>query len=303
LEKIMEYVVGVALALGATVFGRSTGLDRDRAFYPVVVVIVASYYNLFAAMGGEASALYAEIAVTAAFVGLAVIGFRTSLWVVAFALLAHGLFDLVHGRFIENPGVPTWWPAFCLAYDGAAAGLLAWLLLTARVPATRRGFGDAIRSFVQAELSAAEESERAGDPAGSIRHLERAHVLGQASTFEHVRVHLRMLAWGVRHRRGGEVFGQLTRLVGAVALTGPGLVPHGNTGGSDVSPLKAMAIPEDLARVIAAARSAARGALSPAAAPHASACAPAPAKWERRHSPGGAPTNFLKARLKAASDW
>jgi pimeloyl-ACP methyl ester carboxylesterase len=260
----MEIVIGVVLALGATVFARATGFDRDRSFYAVVVAIVASYYDLFAAVGGDPSALAAELAVTAVFIGLAVIGFRTSLWVVAFALLAHGLFDLVHGRFIENPGVPAWWPAFCGSYDAAAAGLLAWLLLTARVQATRPGFGGAIRPFVQAELAAAEDAERAGDAAGSFRRLERAHVLGQASTREHVRVHLRMFAWAVRHRHAGEVVGQLIRVVGAAALTGLGLVPHGNTGGSDVSPVKAMAIPDDLARAIAAARTAARGALSPA---------------------------------------
>jgi hypothetical protein len=50
----------------------------------------------------------------------------------AAALLAHGLLDLVHGRLIANPGVPTWWPGFCLAYDVTLAGALAWRLLRAR---------------------------------------------------------------------------------------------------------------------------------------------------------------------------
>jgi hypothetical protein len=29
---------------------------------------------------------------------------------------------------IQNPGVPAWWPGFCLTYDIAAAGYLAWIL-------------------------------------------------------------------------------------------------------------------------------------------------------------------------------
>ncbi len=245
----MEYVVGVALALGATAFGRLTGIDRDRAFYPVVLVIVASYYDLFAVIGGGGFALYAETAAAAVFVAVSVIGFRTSLWVVACALLAHGLFDLVHGRFIANPGLPDWWPMFCMAYDVAASACLAGLLLSGRLQAqSRGGFGDMIRPSVQAELAAAKTSERAGDLAGSFGHLERAHVLGQASTIEYLRVHATMLAWGMRRRQGREVVGQLFRLVGAAALTGPGLVPHGNTGGSNVSPFKTMPIPEDLAR-------------------------------------------------------
>jgi hypothetical protein len=34
-----------------------------------------------------------------------------------------------HGQLIANPGVPAWWPAFCSAYDGVAAGYLAYLQL------------------------------------------------------------------------------------------------------------------------------------------------------------------------------
>jgi hypothetical protein len=43
-------------------------------------------------------------------------------------LAAHGVQDLFHARLVANPGVPAWWPAFCLTYDLAAAGYLAWCL-------------------------------------------------------------------------------------------------------------------------------------------------------------------------------
>jgi hypothetical protein len=69
------------------------------------------------------------------FIVLAVVGFRKSLWVVAAALALHGVFDSVHGSFIFNPGVPRWWPAFCLTYDVAAAGYLAWLIISRRTRA------------------------------------------------------------------------------------------------------------------------------------------------------------------------
>jgi hypothetical protein len=57
-------------------------------------------------------------------------------------------------------------------------------------------FGRRIRPFVQAELAAAHEAAALGDFLSSFAHLERAHVLGQASTIEHVRVHWHMLLWG-----------------------------------------------------------------------------------------------------------
>jgi hypothetical protein len=41
----------------------------------------------------------------------------------------------VHGAVISNPGVPHWWPPFCLTYDVAAAGYLAWLIVSRRARA------------------------------------------------------------------------------------------------------------------------------------------------------------------------
>ena len=249
----MEIAVGAGLALAVAVFAAVVGFDRDRAFYPTVLVVVPSYYGLFAVMG-DMTALGAELVVFAVFIGAAVIGFRTSLWVVVAALALHGVLDLNHGRLIDNPGVPAWWPMFCLAFDVTAAGALAWRLVRARSETgPARGFGRRIRPHVQAELDAAAARERAGDAAAAFEHLELAHVLGQASTVEHVRVHLRMLLWSLRQRRPAEIGGQILRIVGAAALTPFGLIPQGNTGGSQISPFRPVVIPPDLARLIAAA--------------------------------------------------
>ena len=49
----MPYVVGIVLSLGVAWFARSVGLDRDRAFYPTVLIVIAWYYVLFAAMSGS----------------------------------------------------------------------------------------------------------------------------------------------------------------------------------------------------------------------------------------------------------
>jgi hypothetical protein len=118
---------GLALAVGAS--ATLIGLDRDRAFYPTVMIVIASYYALFAVMGGSTHALLVESVAITAFVSAAGLGFRRSLWYVVAALAAHGGFDLVHGGLINNPGVPVWWPSFCLSYDVAAAAYLAGLLV------------------------------------------------------------------------------------------------------------------------------------------------------------------------------
>lgn len=131
----MALVIGVLLAVAVGLFATGVGLDRDRAFYPVVMIVIAALYSLYAVLGGSTQALVLELLIGAVFIAVAVAGFRSSLWLVAAALAAHGIFDLAHGALFINPGVPAFWPEFCLAYDVAAAAYLAWLLKRQRIRA------------------------------------------------------------------------------------------------------------------------------------------------------------------------
>jgi hypothetical protein len=137
----MPYVIGIVLSVGVAVFARVVGFDRDRAFYPTVVIVVASYYVLFAAMSGSVQTVVVESVVTVLFAVAAVAGFKSSMWIVAAALAGHGVFDAVHGSVIENAGVPAWWPAWCLSYDVGAAVCLGWLVRSGLV-ANRDTAGD-----------------------------------------------------------------------------------------------------------------------------------------------------------------
>jgi hypothetical protein len=124
----VAFLVGAILALCVGLLATLLGLDRDRAFYPTVTIVIASYYALFAVMGQSGQALLVECAGIVVFLVASIAGFRRSLWLVVAALAAHGAFDAVHDRLIANPGVPAWWPPFCLAYDVVAAAYLAWRL-------------------------------------------------------------------------------------------------------------------------------------------------------------------------------
>ena len=247
----MEYLVGVSLALGLSLCATATGLDRDRAFYTAVALAVGTYYLLFAELVDPAEALAAEVMAFLVLAAVAVIGFRWNLWLVVAALAGHGGFDLIHPHVIANAGVPAWWPMFCMSYDVTAAIYLAWLLARRTIVARRPGSGHPIRAHVQSELDAA--AALAASPAAAFRRLERAHILSQASTPEHVRVHWHMLIWGMRQRSGREVAGQILRIAGAATKTAVGLVPTGNTGGANVSPFRSMPVPRDLADILAGA--------------------------------------------------
>lgn len=124
----MEYFIGIAVASAVCLAASLVGFDKDRAFYPVVLVVIASYYILFAAMGASLQTLLIELAAAAAFAVVAVVGFKLNPWLIVIGLAAHGAFDLLHPLLAHNPGVPVWWPGFCLAYDFTAAVYLMVLL-------------------------------------------------------------------------------------------------------------------------------------------------------------------------------
>ncbi|EKE68655.1 DUF3703 domain-containing protein [Gallaecimonas xiamenensis] len=98
-------------------------------------------------------------------------------------------------------------------------------------------FARNIAPAVKAELALAQQAHSAEV---AFKHLENAHVLGQGSTWWHMRVHLLMLVWAWRQKDGAELAGQLLRVLGAATKTALGWVPKGNTGGANVSPFKAM---------------------------------------------------------------
>jgi len=125
----MEYGMGVLLALLVCAAASWAGFDKERGLYPIMLMVIATYYILFAAMAGTTGTLARESLPAALFIFLAVLGFKKTPWIVVAALAAHGIFDSVHASLIENPGVPLWWPGFCLTFDVVAAAFLAALLL------------------------------------------------------------------------------------------------------------------------------------------------------------------------------
>lgn len=111
-------------------------------------------------------------------------------------------------------------------------------------------FAKNIAPHVQAELAAARLARVQGSTNAEFRHLENAHVLGQSSTYWHVKVHLLMLIWGLRNRNIKEVMGQAFRTIGAATMTAIGLVPEGNTGGTNVSPFRPMPLTVEHKQII-----------------------------------------------------
>lgn len=93
-----------------------------------------------------------------------------------------------------------------------------------------------------AEMTAAAGLYAAGELAGASRHLEVAHVLGQKFVLPRMATHYWMLKVGLRRRSISEVAGQGMRIaLGALGLA-VGIVPVGNTGGTNIGVFKRLPV-------------------------------------------------------------
>jgi hypothetical protein len=129
--------VGVFVAVGIAALAKFTRFDGDRSFYSTVLIIIASYYVLFAVLGGSGHALAWELVIAVASSTVAILGALHAPVLVGAGIMTHGLFDLVHDGLIENSGVPTWWPSFCGNVD-VLLGLWVILLTRSRLPCSTR---------------------------------------------------------------------------------------------------------------------------------------------------------------------
>jgi len=125
----MEYIFGFALALFFCGAAAWLGMDRERVFYPAVVMAVASYYLAFAVVDGRNGVMQSEVAIAAVFIAGAAAGFKYSPWIAVVALAGHGVMDGFHQHLVHNTGVPQVWPGFCMTFDVTAAVIVALVML------------------------------------------------------------------------------------------------------------------------------------------------------------------------------
>jgi hypothetical protein len=124
----MEYIVGITLALLFCGAASGLGMDRERVFYPAVLIAVASYYLAFAVVDGRNEVMLSELTIAAIFIAAAVAGFKVNPWIAVVALAGHGVMDGLHHHLVHNTGVPQAWPGFCMSFDVAAAAIVAWVM-------------------------------------------------------------------------------------------------------------------------------------------------------------------------------
>jgi hypothetical protein len=106
------------------------------------------------------------------------------------------------------------------------------------------------QELLSRELSTARRLIRDAKYQDAFRHLERAHILGQAQPRWHVVSHWLMLKVALHRGEMSAALGQAIRMVLGALGSIIGRVPIGNTGGSDVSMFRRMPIPADLLEIM-----------------------------------------------------
>jgi len=102
-----------------------------------------------------------------------------------------------------------------------------------------------LKSEFYKELNTAKKSLNSRTYKQAFYHLENAHILGQEHLWRHTLSHYWMFVFGIKTKNTKETIGQVIRMIASLVFTLI-WVPKGNTGGSDISPIKPIPIRKEL---------------------------------------------------------
>jgi hypothetical protein len=102
----------------------------------------------------------------------------------------------------------------------------------------------------ESEMALSERLIQAGRLDHAMRHLERAHVLGQSYVMPHVRSHWAMFRIAVKRHSPADGWGQAARIILGALGSAVGMVPVGNTGGTDISMFARLPIDQEIAALL-----------------------------------------------------
>ena len=124
-------LVGIAGGALTALLAWSPMIPDPLAFHSVALALIAAIYLGFAFLDGRVSVVVLELAVSGLFITLALLGLWSAPAFIAVGLILHGFWDLAHRPRGIPTKIPSWYPAFCAAYDFVLAG--AFLALAHRL--------------------------------------------------------------------------------------------------------------------------------------------------------------------------
>ena len=114
---MVELIIGILLGVFIVLLAIKTGFDKDSSSYPVLLIVIAFYYVLFAFQANDTNEIIFEVIIAFLFSVIAIFGHHRNLKIVGIALILHGIYDLFQGDIVYSTNPPQWWPMFCLGVD------------------------------------------------------------------------------------------------------------------------------------------------------------------------------------------
>lgn len=124
--EIIGIIIGLIFIIPTIYIIRQRGLDAWA--WPLFLVTLPIWYMLFGLLAMDGTAILNELLYGLPYIatGLLVWKMKSApvLILVAVAWISHGFYDHYHDVFFVNPGVFSWYPAFCALVDISVGGYL-----------------------------------------------------------------------------------------------------------------------------------------------------------------------------------
>jgi len=124
--NVIGLIIGIIIAIPGTIMPvrKFLGLRGEKIFFSLTLIPIALFYIGFSYYYGNLPALHAEIVGVIIFTVLALLAQFMASWILIYAYVLHGIWDVLHEVFVASIGgaipwteVPAGYAAFCLAYD------------------------------------------------------------------------------------------------------------------------------------------------------------------------------------------
>ncbi|MDZ4795799.1 MAG: DUF6010 family protein [Bacteroidota bacterium] len=115
IEAISGIVTAVVIIILSQVLSR---YFTTKLYAATILVAIAFIYVGFSLKDNPVSLIIVEIVFALALYTLAIVGYTRNSLLIAYGIILHGLWDIVHhNRFLIGTDIPGYWPSFCFIID------------------------------------------------------------------------------------------------------------------------------------------------------------------------------------------
>lgn len=134
---MIEAISGMVTATIIIILSRALrSFFSTRLIATTVLVAIAFIYVGFSLQTNLISSIVLETGVALFFYFLALTGYMKNSLLIAYGILLHGVWDVLHHKGLVASNVPEYWPSFCFVVD-VVTGLYFLLVFRARKKASQ----------------------------------------------------------------------------------------------------------------------------------------------------------------------